>query len=74
MLPVGLRPSQLDEGVILCCSMRREAGRLHVDGFLVIPGEIGIPLKPGKLLFLERKRQSRLHGVLDDTEKSYKLA
>jgi hypothetical protein len=55
VLPVGLNPSTLDEGVIPCCSISREAGRLHVDGFLIIPGAMGMPLKPPKLLLLQYK-------------------
>ena len=51
MLPVGLKLSKLEEGVS-ARSMRREAGRLQVEGLRLIPAATGMSLNPGKLLLL----------------------
>ena len=51
VLPSGLNPSQLEEGVIPL-SIRRAAGRLQVDGFLLMPEEKGMSRNPVKLALL----------------------
>lgn len=51
MLSVGLSASTLEVGVAPH-SIKMAAGRLHVDGFRLMPVDEGMSWKPEKLFFL----------------------
>lgn len=51
VLPVGLKPSQEEEGVIPC-SVRRAAGKLHVEDLRAMFPEKGMSRKPTNSLNL----------------------
>ena len=48
VLSVGLSPSTLEQGVVTLFSVRRAAGKLQVDGFLVISGLYDMSRNPVK--------------------------